>query len=297
MASDAMREMSAMVRAMRAENPVGVGDIDTMRAGMEEQQAALALPEDVTREEIDLGGQPGCRISTPDVRRDRAVLYFHGGGYVMGSTRTHQELMGRISRTTNAVVYGLDYRLAPEHPWPAAVDDAIAAWDWLLESGTDANHAVVAGDSAGGGLAMALLLALKEQSRSMPAGAILFSPWTDLTGSGESVTTRAEADPMIGPDVLGPMANHYHGEASADNPSISPLFGELAELPPLLIQVGDAEILLDDSTRLQERATEAGVNSTLHVFDQAFHVFQVMPTVPEADEALTEMAAFCERHW
>ncbi|MCZ6642486.1 MAG: alpha/beta hydrolase [Gammaproteobacteria bacterium] len=297
MASDAMREMSAMVRAMREENPVGVGDVETMRADMETQQAMLAMAEDLTREEIDLGGQPGCRISAPDVRTDRAVLYLHGGGYVMGSTRTHQELMGRISRSANAMVYGLDYRLAPEHPWPAAVDDAVAAWDWLLASGIDANHAVVAGDSAGGGLSVALLLAVKEQSKSMPAGAILFSPWTDLTGSGESVTTRAEADPMIGPDVLGPMANHYHRDTSSDHPSISPLFGDLSGLPPLLIQVGDAEILLDDSTRLQERAVEAGIESTLHVFDEAFHVFQAMPLVPEAAEALTEMAEFCERHW
>ena len=118
MASDEMREMSAMIRAMREENPVGEGDIATMRANMEAQQAAMPMAEDVTREEIDLGGQPGCRIQAPGVRPDRAVLYLHGGGYVMGSTTTHQELMGRVSRATNAVVYGLDYRLAPEHCWP-----------------------------------------------------------------------------------------------------------------------------------------------------------------------------------
>ncbi|MCZ6617174.1 MAG: alpha/beta hydrolase [Gammaproteobacteria bacterium] len=297
MASDAMREMSAMLRTASAENPIGQGDVATMRANMEAQQAMLPLPEDVKRREIDLGGQPGCCIQAPDVRVDRAVLYLHGGGYVMGSTHTHQELMGRISRATDALVYGLDYRLAPEHPWPAAVDDAVAAWDWLQSSGIDPDHAVVAGDSAGGGLAMALLLAIKEQTRPMPAGAILFSPWTDLTGSGESVVTRADADPMIGPGVLGPMAKHYHGENAADLPSISPLFGNLSGLPPILIQVGDAEILLDDSMRLHECANEASVKSTLHVFDEAFHVFQAMPMVPEAADALTEMATFCERHW
>ena len=297
MASDAMREMTTMIRAMREENPIGEGDVETMRANMEAQQAAIPLPEDVTREEIHLGSQPGCRIEAPGVRTDRAVLYLHGGGYVMGSTTTHQELMGRISRVTNAVVFGLDYRLAPEHCWPAAVDDAVAAWDWLLESGVDADHAVIAGDSAGGGLTIALLYAIKEQDNSMPAGAVMFSPWTDLTASGESTVSRAELDPMIGPHVLEPMAKHYRAENAADDPSISPLFGDLAGLPPLLIQVGDAEVLLDDSTRLHERANAAGVESTLHIFDEAFHVFQAMPMVPEAAEALDEMATFCDRHW
>ena len=213
----------------------------------------------------------------------------------MGSLDTHQELMGRISRQLNATVYGVDYRLAPEHPWPAAVDDAVAAWDWLRASGITSDQAVVAGDSAGGGLSVALLMALKEQDKPMPAGAVLFSPWSDLTGSGESIASRAKADPMIGPDVLKPMAAHYHADNPADLPSISPLFGDLAGLPPLLIQVGDAEILLDDSTRLHERAQAAGTSSTLHVFEEAFHVFQAMPMLPEAAEALEEMAEFCER--
>lgn len=295
MASDALRQMSAMIRAANAENPLGEGDLEAMRAGMEEQQGAMGLPDDVVREDIDMGGVPGCRIQAPGVRDDQAVLYLHGGGYVMGSLNTHQELMGRISRELNATVYGVDYRLAPEHPWPAAVDDAVAAWDWLRANAVNPDQAVVAGDSAGGGLAMALLLALKEQSKPAPAGAVLFSPWTDLTGSGESVQSRAEADPMIGPGVLEPMAAHYHAGKPADTPSISPLFGDLADLPPLLIQVGDAEILLDDATRLHERAQAAGTSSTLHVFDEAFHVFQAMPGLPEAAEALEEMAQFCKR--
>ncbi|TDJ30758.1 MAG: alpha/beta hydrolase [Gammaproteobacteria bacterium] len=295
MASDALREMSAMIRAAYAENPVGEGDLETMRASMEEQQGAIPLPDDVTRDDVDMAGVPGCRIQAPGVRNDRAVLYLHGGGYVMGSLDTHQELMGRISRQLNVTVYGVDYRLAPEHPWPAAVDDAVAAWDWLRASGITSDQAVVAGDSAGGGLSVALLMALREQDKPMPAGAVLFSPWSDLTGSGESIASRAEADPMIGPDMLKPMAARYHGDNPADLPSISPLFGDLAGLPPLLIQVGDAEILLDDSTRLHERAQAAGTSSTLHVFEEAFHVFQIMPTLPEAAEALEEMAEFCER--
>jgi acetyl esterase/lipase len=213
----------------------------------------------------------------------------------MGSLNTHQELMGRISRQLNATVYGVDYRLAPEFPWPSAVDDAVAAWDWLLGSGIKSNQAVVAGDSAGGGLAVALLMALKEQAKPMPAGAVLFSPWTDLTGSGDSIASRAEADPMIGPAALQPMAAHYHADNPADLPSISPLFADLSGFPPLLIQVGDAEILLDDSTRLHQRAEDAGTSSTLHVFEEAFHVFQAMGMLPEAAEALEEMATFHEQ--
>ena len=149
MASDTLREMSAMIRAAYSENPLGDGDVETMRANMEAQSMMTPLPDDVTRADIDMGGVPGCRIQAPGVRDDQAVLYLHGGGYVMGSLNTHQELMGRISRQLNATVYGVDYRLAPESPWPAAVEDAVAAWDWLLASGIGANQAVVAGDSAG----------------------------------------------------------------------------------------------------------------------------------------------------
>jgi len=167
MASNALREMSAMIRAAYAENPAGEGDVEAMRARMEEQQGAFPLPEDVVRDDIDMAGVPGCRIQAPGVRDDRAVLYLHGGGYVMGSLDTHQELMGRISRQLNVTVYGVDYRLAPEHPWPAAVDDAVAAWDWLRASGITSDQAVVAGDSAGGGLSVALLMGLFMITRRM----------------------------------------------------------------------------------------------------------------------------------
>jgi acetyl esterase/lipase len=288
-----MREMTALIRA---NNTLGdTDDIAAMRENMETAQAQMALPEDVSRDEIEMAGRPGCIIKAPGAREDYIVLYLHGGGYVMGSPNTHQELMGRISRSLAATVYGLDYRLAPEHPWPAAVDDAVAAWEWLLDAGMDPRKSVVAGDSAGGGLAAALLLALRGSNVAMPAGAVLFSPWTDLTASGDSVKTRAEADPMISGDNLAPMAAHYYGTNAPDHPSISPLFGDLAGLCPLLVQVGDAEVLLDDSTRFHEKARAAGVDSTLHVFDEAFHVFQAVPVLPEAEEALNEMREFLER--
>jgi len=154
---------------------------------------------------------------------------------------------------------------------------------------------VIAGDSAGGGLTLATLLSLLSQKLPMPAGAVLFSPWTDLTSSGASISSRAAADPMIAPEILPPMAAHYAGKQPNDTPGISPLYGDLAGLPPLLIQVGDAEVLLDDSTRLHERAQVAGVDSVLHVFDEAFHVFQAVPHLPEATEAIAEAGAFFKR--
>lgn len=295
MASEQMRAVSAQIRAQRATQPVGSGSIAEMRAGMEAQQGNLPIPADVSATDLTIGACAARLVTTPGVRNDRGTLYLHGGGYVMGSIDTHHELMGRVARATHAEVLGLDYRLAPEHPYPAAVDDAVAAWQWVLGQGIAPNRAIIAGDSAGGGLTVATLLALKARGLPLPAGAVLFSPWTDLTASGESVRTRADADPMITPAVLAPMAAHYAASTPASDPGISPLFGDLSGLPPLLIQVGDAEVLLSDATRLHERASAAGVDSTLAVFDEAFHVFQAMPMLPEAAQALEAMAAFFER--
>lgn len=295
MASEQLRAVSAQIRSQRAANPVGSGTIAEMRANMEAQQGGLALPADVVVNDLTVAGCPARRIRTPGVREDRGTLYLHGGGYVMGSVNTHQELMARIARGTNAQVLGLDYRLAPEHPYPAAVEDAVGAYLWILEQGIAPGKVVIAGDSAGGGLTVATLLALKARGAPLPAGAVLFSAWTDLTASGASVQTRAEADPMIGGNVLAPMAAHYAAATTVNAAGVSPLFGDLAGLPPLLIQVGDAEVLLDDSTRLHARARAAGVDTTLRVFDEAFHVFQAIPALPEAAEAICDMAAFFER--
>lgn len=293
--SQQMREVSAALRVQRGISPTGTGTVAAMRAGFETQQSGLPIPPDVDALDITVAGRPARRIRTPGVREDRGTLYLHGGGYVMGSLNTHHELMGRIARSTNAQVLGLDYRLAPEHLYPAAVDDAVGAYLWILEQGIAPERIVIAGDSAGGGLTLATLLVIRDRKLPMPAGAVLFSPWTDLTSSGASVVTRADADPMIGPEILLPMAAHYAGNQPSNTPGISPLFGDLRGLPPLLIQVGDAEVLLDDSMRLHERAQAAGVDSTLHVFPEAFHVFQAVPMLPESTEALTEAGAFFKK--
>ena len=291
------QEMRATIEAMRAQGSFvdANADLATMRQGMEEAFGLTPVPEDVTHSDFDAGGVTARHVSAPGVRNDRGVLYFHGGGYVMGSLDTHTELMGRIARACRAPVLGIDYRLAPEHPYPAAVEDAVASYDRLQANGIEPKQIVIAGDSAGGGLTLACLLALKAQGKPQPAGAVLLSPWTDLTGSGASVKTRAESDPMVSPEVLEPMAALYRGDVDASEPAISPLFGSLEGLAPLLVQVGDAEVLLDDSTRLAERAEAAGVDIELQVFDGAFHVFQSMPDLPESAEALAGIGAFFDR--
>ena len=290
MASQEMRDAAAEMRA--APDFEAVTDMEKLRAAMDEFDALAGLPEDVSHADFDAGGVPARHVATPGVRDDRGVLYFHGGGYVAGNLDSHTELMSRIARACRAPVLGIDYRLAPEHPYPAAVDDAVASYDRLLGNGIDPARIVIAGDSAGGGLTLACLLALKAAGTPLPAGAILISPWTDLSGSGASVRARLEADPMLSGEILAPMAAAYAGSADLTDPGVSPLFGDLAGLPPLLVQVGDDEVLLDDATRVAARAETAGVSVQLHVFEGAFHVFQMFSTLPESHEALTEMGGF-----
>ena len=289
--------MRAAVEAIRAQASFADSDADvaTMRRNMEAAMALTPVPEDVAHSDFDAGGVPARHVSVPGARNDRGVLYFHGGGYVIGSLNTHTELMGRIARACRAPVLGIDYRLAPEHPYPAAVEDAVASYDRLQANGIGPQQIVIAGDSAGGGLTLACLLALKAQGKPQPAGAVLLSPWTDLTGSGASLKTRAAADPMISPAVLEPMAALYRGDADAANAGVSPLFGDLEGLAPMLVQVGDDEVLLDDSTRLAKRAEAAGVDIGLQVFEGAFHVFQATPNLPESAEALAGIGAFFDR--
>ena len=290
MPSQEMLEAAAAMRAGPAFDP-DTG-IDALRAVMEEMDPLATVPEDVTWSDFDAGGVPARHVAAPGVRDDRGVLYFHGGGYVAGGLDSHTELMGSLARACRAPVLGIDYRLAPEHPYPAAVDDAVASYERLLGNGIDPARVVIGGDSAGGGLTLACLLALRSAGTPLPAGAILISPWTDLSGSGASMQGRLAADPMLSGDLLAPMAAAYAGEAELTDPGVSPLFGDLAGLPPLLVQVGDDEVLLDDSTRLAARAEAAGVSAQLHVFEGAFHVFQMFPALPESREALAEMGRF-----
>lgn len=223
----------------------------------------------------------------------RTVLYFHGGGYFSCGLDTHRPVVASISRRAQARVLSVDYRLAPEHPCPAAVDDALA-WYRDVLSDTPANQVVLAGDSAGGGLVMALLQAASKQGLPMPAGAVLFSPWVDLAATGESVRTQAEGDVMFNPENLADAAQFYLAGRNPSDPVASPLYGEMQGLPPLLIFASRSEILLSDATRLHDKALAAGVSSQLVLASNMPHVWPIMVMLPEAKASLRQVAAFMQ---
>ena len=221
------------------------------------------------------------------------LLFFHGGAYVVGSPRTHRNLTAHLARRCSLRVAAVDYRLAPEDPFPAATDDALAAYRALLTQGVPAQQIILGGDSAGGGLAMACAIAIRDAGLQPPAGVICISPWVDLTISGESITRQSETEVILTPQVLIDAAALYLNKASTQNPLASPLFADLRGLPPLLIQVTDAEILYSDSTRLAEAATRQGVNTTLQVAPGLWHDWQLYAgQMPEADAALELIAKF-----
>jgi monoterpene epsilon-lactone hydrolase len=223
----------------------------------------------------------------------RCILYFHGGAYCTMSARTHRAITSRLAIWSDARVFALDYRLAPEHPFPAALDDALASYRALLGVGIQPADIVVAGDSAGGGLALALLLAARIADDPLPAAAVLFSPWTDLAATGGSIVTNDAADALLFGSWVTPIARHYLGDTPATNPLASPVYADLTGLPPLLIQVSDTEVLLDDSRRVIANATRAGVTATLQVWPRLPHGWQIFaPILPEARTALQDAAAF-----
>jgi len=267
-----------------------------MRAGLEAMVSAFHVTSDATFESTDAGGMPAEWVAAPAATAERIILYLHGGGYVVGSINTHRDLAARLSRAAAARVLLIDYRLAPEHPHPAAVEDAVAAYRWLLSTGAAASRIVVAGDSAGGGLTVATLVALRDGGTPLPAAGVCLSPWVDLEGIGESMTAKAAADPMVQRDPLRKMAALYLGGQDPRTPLAAPLYANLSGLSPLLIQVGTAETLLDDSTRLAERARKAGVNVTLEPWEDMIHVFQAFaPILPEGREAIERIGAFVKQ--
>lgn len=262
------------------------------RAAME--QMAAAFPSEAQHSEaVELGGVP-CEWIWDDAARDDAVLlYLHGGGYCVGSIATHRNLIAALAKAAGVRALAVDYRLAPEHPFPAAVEDAVAVYAALLERGRDPSKIAVAGDSAGGGLSLALMLSARERGMPQPACAALLSPWTDMRASGESFRTREGADPMIVRDRLLVMVGRYIGAASTADPLASPLLADLSGLAPLLIHAGDAELLLSDSTDLAKRAEAAGVDVEIKVWDDMVHVFQAFyPLVDEGRESIAEIGAF-----
>ncbi|MCW5830307.1 MAG: alpha/beta hydrolase [Deltaproteobacteria bacterium] len=260
--------------------------------------ARLPAPKDATITSTTVGGVPALRLRHNSAKAGRAILYFHGGGYVYLSPLTHRGLGAALSKETGAEVVLLDYRMGPECPFPAAVEDAVAVWKALLAEGLKPDQAVFAGDSAGGGLTLAAMLELKQSGGPLPAGGVCLSPWTDLAMTGGSIASKAKADPMLTANDLSHFASCYLGGADPRNPLASPLYADLTGLPPLYIQVGSDEILLDDAIRLHEKAEKAGVRSELDVWDEMIHVWQVaVPLVPESREAVAKIGAWLSRLW
>jgi epsilon-lactone hydrolase len=225
--------------------------------------------------------------------RSRCILYLHGGGYIAMSARSHRPITSRLAVWSDTRLFALDYRLAPEHRFPAALDDAVAVYRALVAAGTSPDRIVVAGDSAGGGLALALLVVLRDAGDKLPGAAVLFSPWTDLAATGQSIVGNAVVDPLICGTWVGSVARHYLGDTAATNPLASPVYADLTGLPPLLVQVSDTEVLLDDSRRVVESARRSGVDAALHIWPELPHVWQYFAWfLPEARAALRQAADF-----
>jgi len=290
MASEQLQAIIQVLRSRPAEEGL---TFEEMRANFEQETSFFQVPADVRCEEVDAGGVPGEWITTPGASTERVILYLHGGGYIIGSVKTHRELVSRLSRAAGARALAINYRLAPEHPFPAAVEDAATAYRWLLANGVEPARIIIAGDSAGGGLTVAALVALRDAGDPLPAAGVCLSPWVDLEGIGKSMTAKAAADPIVQREGLLEMAKAYLGGADPRTPLAAPLYADLTGLPPLLIHVGTAETLLDDATRLAERAGCAGVDVVLEAWEDMIHVWHIFASIlPEGQQAVDRVGEF-----
>jgi acetyl esterase/lipase len=286
-------ESKRILESFRTHNPGPELSVAESRAAWEAsvEETNRHLTVQVTPVEMD--GVLGEWISGNADAKDRALLFFHGGGYNSGSPRTHRDIAARLFFASEVPVLLVDYRLAPEHLAPAAVDDAVIAYNWLHRQKIPANRIVVGGDSAGGGLTLALLSRIATSGGKQPAAAVFLSPWLDLTQSGPTMVTNALIDPLTTYQDLRAAANLYLGTLDATDFDVSPLFDDPTGYPPVLIHVGGLEVLLSDSTRFAERARAAGVSVELKVWDDLWHVFQGWAAdVPEAQESIEEIGAF-----
>jgi acetyl esterase/lipase len=294
MPSERLQTLIEMLRSRPAPAELS---IEEQRANFDQMASLFPVAADVVSEPVDAGGVPAEWIATPGASKERAILYFHGGGYMVGSIDTHREMISRLSRAARARALAIDYRLAPEHPYPAAVEDATAAYRWLLSTGVDSARVVIGGESAGGGLTVATLVALRDAAEPLPAAGVCLSPWVDLECLGESMTAKAEVDPVAQREVILEMAKAYLGDANPRTPLAAPLYADLTGLPPLLIQVGTSEILLDDSTRLAERAKSAGVDVTLELWDEMIHMWHWFAAMlPEGQQGIDRIGEFIREH-
>jgi epsilon-lactone hydrolase len=288
------KEQQVQLDAILRQGGLDTGaDVPTLRAAFSELMAQVPVAPDIQQTPVEIGGVAGVEVTIGGNESKQVILYFHGGVYVIGSAAASVSLVGDLVRRTGTKAISLEYRLAPEHPYPAAVEDARAAYEGLLAQGIAPTQIALAGESAGGGLAVATLLALRDAGVPLPSCAYVMSPYVDLTLSGESLAAKRELDPLLTPDGLRARVPDYVGKADAADPNISPIFADLRELPPLLIQVGSHEVLLSDAVRLAGRAAISDVPVILDVTPGVPHVFQAYAALlDEAGAALDRAADF-----
>jgi acetyl esterase/lipase len=297
------QRMSLRARAVRLglrlfiKRPYRREPIEVVRQRFKRMELLVPRPPFGTKtRNFSLNGLPARTVTVREARRGTEVLFLHGGAYSVGSFRNYGHFTWRLGKAARARVLALDYRMAPEHPYPAALNDALAGYCWLLDQGAKPDRILLAGDSAGGGLTLALLLKLRDEGVPLPAGAVALSPWTDLATTGASLHTKADTDPMLVASEIPHHAAMYLGGADPRDPYASPLYGDPRGLPPTLIQAGGDEVLLDDGVRMAEKMQAAGCDVELQVWPRMPHVFQLLATVmPEAQAAVAEIARFARR--
>jgi monoterpene epsilon-lactone hydrolase len=283
----------ALRRWMRGSGHFGRSVPETRRSMAASERFVPPPPRGFETCSVEAGGVPAERVTPPALAGDRHLLFLHGGGFVGGSPRLYRNLTWRLAAAAGASLLCLDYRLAPEHPFPAALDDAVAGYRFLLETGADPRRIAPIGDSAGGGLVFALLLRARDEGLPLPGMAVALSPWTDLALTGDSLRRNAATDPMIDADRVPPLVDYYLAGADPRTPYASPLYGDLAGLPPSLIQVGSDEALRDDAVRIAERLRAAGGRVVLEIWPRMPHVWHAFaPFVPESRRAIARIGAF-----
>jgi monoterpene epsilon-lactone hydrolase len=293
----ASKELQKIINTLRSRPAPGNISIKEQRAAMEAESTRIRLAPDVRCQPVDAGGVPAEWVATSESVEEQVIHYLHGGGYVFGSISAHREMASRLSRAAKARVLLIGYRLAPENPFPAAVEDSLAGYRWLLSQGVNPAQVVIGGDSAGGGLAVATLVALRDAGEPLPAAAVAVSPWVDMECLGESMVTKAKIDPFIQRDRLLALTRSYLGDADPRTPLASPIYADLTGLPPLLIQVGTSEVLFDDAKRLAERAEAAGVKVVLEPWEDMIHTWHSFAAMLlEGQQAIGRIGEFVQEH-
>ena len=291
------KELDAVLEMIRKRSAEVRKTTDDDRLSYERIMSVLPMDDDIQTERVGVNGVPAEWIWAPESQEDRVILYLHGGGYLFGSARTHRVMLAHLARAAKARVLALDYRLAPEIPFPAPVEDSVSAYQWLLSKGISSEKMAFGGDSAGGGLVIAALVALRAVGEPMPAAGVCISAWTDMESTGPSMATNAETDPSVSKERLLRIAKVYLDGKDPRAPLASPIHADLTGLPPLLLQVGSIEVLLDDSTLLKTRANEAGVPVEMEVWEGMPHVWHhYAPILPEARKAISKIGDFVLQH-